>query len=246
MHTSRKSIGIIMLVLLTTILTGCVRVDRALSVNNDGTGSYTLTLGVKEPTAGDPSSVAPSIVTPLEVFAAKVQQTGGSYKRFQSDGYAYWSFERPFSSIEEANGFLQEDPRQYDANNSPVLFKDDLRIVEDSSLASLLMKRYRVTGSISLADPFKMAPNWTDASETVTITMPGGIGAASGGAREGNSVTYAIRYNESAPIDVSTPASVPSMSVPVVAVPATVLALIGLTIALLWPKWRGAHHAAGA
>jgi hypothetical protein len=186
-------------VLLLTLLSGCMDVERGLRLNGDGSGSYTLTLGFREPTSGDPDSVSEKVVTPLNAFADHVQATGGSTTRHEDQGYAYWTFTRPFMSVAEANTLLQEDPRQYDPNHSPVLYHDSLHIARETRLLSTV---YHVSGTISLVDLLNNAQSWSDATERLTITLPEGIISATGGARQGESVTYTIHYNESAQIDV--------------------------------------------
>jgi hypothetical protein len=184
---------------LAVALAGCMRVDRALVVSGDGSGTYTLTIGFREPAPNDPSSIAQDIVTTMEVFGAHVQQAGGSYRRYEDQGYEYWAFTRSFSSAAQANALLQDDPRQYDPNHSPVLYRDSLHIARENRLFTT---RLHVTGEISLADPFGKAANWKDATETVVITMPDGIISYQGGARDGDTITYSIQYNQSAAIDV--------------------------------------------
>jgi hypothetical protein len=190
----------ILALVLAVALTGCMHVDRALHLNEDGSGIYTLTIGFREPTAGDPASVAQNVSAPMDAFGAHVRETGGSYRRFEEQGYAYWAYTRPFASVAEANTQLQEDPRQYDPSGSPVLFRDSVHIAQESRLSSAI---FHVTGTISLVDLLDNAQNWRDASESFGITMAGGIIAHRGGARQGNTVTYTIHYDESAAIDVT-------------------------------------------
>jgi hypothetical protein len=128
-----------------------------------------------------------------------VQDTGGTTTRSEEQGYASWTFTRPFRSLAEANALLQEDPRQYDPNHTPVLYRDSLRITRETQLLSTV---YRIKGTISLVDLLGNAQTWSDATERLTITMPEGIISATGGARQGESVTYTIHYNESAQVDV--------------------------------------------
>jgi hypothetical protein len=201
MPATRRRFGpaILALLLCCLLLTGCMQVDRSLHINANGSGVYTLTIGYREPTAGDSSSVSQSIVAPMDSFGAYVTQTGGSYRRFEDQGYAYWTYTRPFASVVEANSLMQEDPRQEDANASPVLYHDSLHVTQQSRFTSTV---YHVTGTISLLDVASNAQNWRDASESVSVTMAGGVISHSGGVRQGNTVTYTIHYNESATIDV--------------------------------------------
>lgn len=201
MPTPRRLFGLALLALvLGLLLTGCMQVDRTLHLNADGSGVYTLTIGFREPTSGDTSSLSENIVTPMNAFGDYVSRTGGSYRRYEDQGYAYWTYTRPFASVVEANALLQEDPRQENASASPVLFRDTLHVAQQSRLSSAI---FHVTGTISLEDIFNNAQDWRDASESVSITMAGGIISHSGGVRQGNTVTYTIHYNESATIDVA-------------------------------------------
>jgi len=184
---------------LIGVLAGCMRVDRSLQVNGDGSGSYILTVSFRQPEPGVPASVSQSVVAPMEAFGAHVRQTGGSYRRSDDQGYASWTYIRPFATVLAANALLQEDPRQEDATHSPVLFRDTLHIARESRLSSAV---YHVTGTVSLVDLFHNAQNWVDASESIGITMAGGIILQHGGVRQGNTVTYTIHYNESTTIDV--------------------------------------------
>jgi hypothetical protein len=185
--------------MLAMLLSGCMRVERQLRLNGDGSGSYTLTLGFREPTSGNPSSVSEKVVTPLTTFAEHVRKTGGSVTQYEEQGYAYWAFTRPFTSVAEANALMQEDPRQYDENHSPVLYRDTLHVTRETRFPSTV---FHLSGTISLVDLLNNAQSWSDATERLTITMPEGIISATGGARQGVSVTYTIHYNESAQVDV--------------------------------------------
>lgn len=189
----------LVLTILALAVSGCMRVARTLQVNADGSGFYALTIGFREPRAGDPSSVATQVSEPMDAFAAHVQQTGGSYRRYSDQTYAYWAFTRSFDSVTAADALLQDGPQQFDANHNPVLFRDTLHIRREPGL---LGTTYHITGTLSLVDLLNNAQNWQEATETLTVTMPGGIRSAHGGTRAGNSVTYTIAYNQSATVDV--------------------------------------------
>jgi hypothetical protein len=224
-----------LLSVLALLLSGCMSVERQFQLNGDGSGSYTLTLGFREPATGDPDSVSERVDVPLNAFADHVHATGGSTTRFEDQGYAYWTFTRPFTSVEKANTFLQEDPRQYDASHTPVLYHDSLHITRETQLLSTV---FHVKGAISLVDLLNNAQAWSDATERLSITMPEGIISAAGGARQGESVTYTIHYNESAQIDVvgrvgssqNMPAVAPVLIGGVCAVLALALLVVGILL----------------
>jgi hypothetical protein len=176
-----------------------MRVDRALLVNGDGSGYYTLTIGVREPQPNDPSSISPPLTTALEAYGAQVRATGGSFAYGTSQDYATWIYTRHFASVADANTLLRENPQAAAAKQYPVLFHDTLRIAKETRLSS---SAFHLTGAISLADPHHTARAWSDATESVSVTMAAGILAQQGGVRQGNTVTYSIHYNQSATIDV--------------------------------------------
>lgn len=196
----RRTPLLALLLVLVVALSGCMRVNRGLHLNSDGSGVYTLAIGFREPIPGNPGSVSADIVRVMEAFGAHVRQTGGSSLRSEAGGYAYWTFTRPFASVIEADTLLQEDPRQDDPQKTPVLFRDTLHVAQETRLFSTI---FHVTGTISLVDTFNNAQTWQDATESLGITMAGGIVAYKGGVRQGTTVTYTIHYNESAAVDVS-------------------------------------------
>jgi hypothetical protein len=218
-----------------------MRVDRTLLVNGDGSGTYTLTVGFREPIANMPSTLSQDTVSAMEVFGAHVQQTGGTYRRYEDQGYEYWTYARSFSSAAAANALLQDDPRQYDPSHSPVLFRDSLHVARESRL---LTTRVHVTGEISLADPFGAATTWQDATETVAITLPGGIFSHQGGTRDGDTVTCTIHYNQSATIDVTgdSSATVPGGRSFPIGFFAVEVALVALAVILLAVGIRLLRH----
>jgi hypothetical protein len=198
-HTVRTGVLTTFVLVLAVGMAGCMRVDRAVQVNSDGSGIYTLTIAFRQPRAGDPSSVPQQVTTPMEAFGAHVRQTGGSALRTDDQGYAIWTFTRPFVSVGEADQFFQEDPRQNDPNHTPILNHDSLHIVKETRFSSAV---FRVTGTLSLVDLLNTAHDWRDATERVSITLAGGVLFQRGGLQQGNTVTYTIHYNESATVDV--------------------------------------------
>jgi hypothetical protein len=209
-----------------------MRVNRTLTIYGDGTGTYMLTIGFREPTPNDPSSISQNIVATMEAFGARVQQTGGSSRRYDDQGYDYWSYTRPFTSVETANAFLQEDPRQDDQTHSPVLYHDSLHLTLENWLFT---SRLHLTGKISLVDLTGKATNWADATETLTITLPDGIASSQGGTRDGNSITYAIGYNQAATVEVQGNSSLSNGAVPslVLSILALVLAMVAVALLVL-------------
>lgn len=228
--TIRRLGTLVALLLAILVLGGCMRVQRSFTLNEDGSGVYVLTIGVRYPTPGDPTSIPASNVTAMEAFGAHVQQRGGSYRRYDEQGYTYWSYTRPFTSVSQADALLQEDPRQEDQTHFLVLYHDILHVTTQSGL--LRSTAYHVTGTISLADMTGNAEqNWRDATESLTITMAGGVRTHQGGVQNGNSVTYTIGYNQTAKVDVTGSASQTNRAG--ITVLAIVIALVAFALAAL-------------
>src|SRR5215472_1658044 len=146
----RRLVILAMLFGLITVLGGCVSVDRSLVLYGNGSGTYTLTIGFPEPQQGNPSSISPQIVAPMDAFGAHIQQEGGTYQQYTQQNSVYWTYTTAFTSASSGNQQLQEDPRQYDPNHTPVLFHDALSM---SKHVTANATSYQVTGVISLADP---------------------------------------------------------------------------------------------
>jgi hypothetical protein len=231
--SSRPFLTAILTLTLAISLAGCMRVQRTLQINRDGSGAYTLTLGFREPTPGNAASLNDTITRTMNAFAVHVEAKGGAARRFDDQGYAYWTFTRTFSSTKEGDADLQDDPRQFDANATPILFHDSLRLTGASTLFGAT---FHVTGTISLVDASGNAQDWRDATESLTITMPSGISDHHGGIHDGNSITYTIGYNQSAAVDVTGGASAPNSAPLTLAALALILAALG--IRLLRPPAR--------
>jgi hypothetical protein len=245
-HRAGPRLGTLgILLLLVLILSGCMRVERSFTLNADGSGVYALTIGVRYPKAGDPTSIPAQSVTALEAFGTRVQQQGGSYARTDDQGYASWTYTRPFRSVTQADEFLQEDPRQDDSSHTLVLYHDTLHVTTQTG--ALRPTTYHVAGTISLLDlTGNAAQYWSDATETLTITMANGVRAHRGGTQDGNSVTYKVAYNQSATVDVT--GNVSQTNTAVIATLALVIALLALALAILgvWLLRRAARMSATA
>ena len=239
-RATRRLGSLTALLLALLVLGGCMRVQRSFTLNGDGSGVYVLTIGVRYPIPGVPGSIPANTVTTMEAFGAHVQQQGGSYRRYDDQGYTYWSYTRPFTSVSQADTLLQEDPRQEDPTHFLALYHDTLHVTTQSG--PLRPTIYHVTGTISLADlTGKAEQNWRDATESLTITMTGGLRAHQGGVQDGNSVTYTIGYNQTAKVDVT--GSVSQTNRAGVTALSIVIALVALALAALgvWLIRRARH-----
>jgi hypothetical protein len=223
-------------------LAGCMSVQRSLTLNGDGSGVYTLTIGVRYPVANTPTSIPAQNVAALVAFGEDVRQQGGDYRTYDANGYRYWAYTRPFASIRAAEQMLRADPRQDDVTHFAVLYHDDLHVAIQHGYFGA--STYHVTGTISLVDPTgDAALLWGDAKESLTVTMANGLRGHHGGTQDGSSVTYIIGYNQSAKVDVTgtgDPAS-PGLSL-VLGLLAVALTAVGVVI-LLGARRTGARKA---
>jgi hypothetical protein len=238
-HSSATRLLAVLALALCLSLAGCMSVERSLTLNGDGSGVYALTIGVRYPTPGDPASIPANNSAALATFGADVQQQGGAYRTYDANGYRYWAYTRPFTSITAAEKVLQEDPRQDDATHFAVLYHDNLHVAMQHGFFGA--STYHVTGTISLVDlTGSAAQYWRDATETLTITMANGLRGHQGGTQDGSSVTYTIGYNQSATVDVTGTGDPPSPALSVL-LALLALALAGIGIIIL----RGAARPPG-
>lgn len=195
----------------TVLLSGCFHLDSDVKLNGDGSGSYTLALGLSEAFVG---LAGDQFVKDMNDSGQKVKREGGDYRHFDQDGYSVWVFTRPFKSVSELNALLKQNPASSATNpdgsasaSSPT--PQTLNVRETSGL---FVNTFHVTGHISLKDlnnsssdgsGIDMSSYLKDARESVAITMPGWITSyAKGGEVHGNTVTYTVHYNEEATLDI--------------------------------------------
>lgn len=210
MMRSRSRAGAFFVVLLTctVLLSSCFHLDRGVKLNSDGSGSYTLSLGLNETLVG---LAGDSLTRSMDERGQQVKQQGGDYRHFDQDGYSVWVFTRPFKSVSELNTLLQENPAATPGGGIavPSQTQDALAVTETSGFFA---NSFHVTGHLSLKGLNDTSANeggidtssfLKDVRESVAITMPGWITSyATGGKTQGNTVTYTIHYNEEATIDV--------------------------------------------
>lgn len=213
MRSMLRSTAVVGLLLtLALSLTGCVHLDRNVALNSDGSGTYTLTMGLSEQLV---SMASDQISTNMDQFGAKVKSEGGSYRHYDDTGYSYWAYTRPFKSIDELNKLAQETPQTGASPSAdPSLAgaptptsQDTLRFSQQSGFLS---NTFHVTGHMSMVMPSTPSTDGMpdvsqylkDMRESFTITMPGSISSHKGGVVNGNTITYTVHYGEETDIDV--------------------------------------------
>ncbi|HEY1388358.1 MAG TPA: hypothetical protein VGF38_07410 [Ktedonobacterales bacterium] len=190
--------------LLAFSLAACVQADRNVVLNSDGSGVYTYTLGISDQLVNLGGS---SLSKSMDDFGAHAQQGGGSYSRYEENGFSYWKYARPFRSVSQLDLFLTESPQTSSTPGSPAVSTTDstntLNVVDNAGFFSTT---FHATGNLSLVIP--NADQSTrdllkDARLSVAITMPNWVSEQHGGAQNGNTVTYVVKFGQSATIDVT-------------------------------------------
>lgn len=207
------------LVLVMT-LSGCVRVDRSVTLNSDGSGSFTLALAFARQVL---SLSGNGFSTQLDAYGAATKARGGTYTRQEGSTYIVWSYGRVFTSVAELNTQLQEVPTfGVGANTTtptgggsvaaalPLAATTDLLHVSEQTTP--LRTVFHITGRIALptqpdVDTNHLGPTLSsllkDAQENFVISLPGMVTTHNGGTAEGDTVRYTVHYGQSADIDVS-------------------------------------------
>lgn len=197
-------VGLLLTLLLS--LTACIHLDRSVTLNGDGSGSYLLTIGYSEQLV---SLAGDQITSSMNGFGDTVRQQGGSYRHYDDTGYSYWAYTRPFKTIAQLNQLVQEAPQVGNgpAGASPAS-QDTLTFTEQSGFLS---NTFHVTGHMSLVIPqsdlansegIDLTPYLKDMRESFAVTMPGSIISHQGGVVSGDTVTYTIHFGEETTIDV--------------------------------------------
>jgi hypothetical protein len=195
-----RLVALALLLTLIVALSGCVRIDRSIHVNDDGSGTYALTIGFKRDLA---TAYGPSLVNQMTEYGESVKAKGGTYGRTDDETFTYWKFTRPFHTPADLNQALADLPSMT-LGSSTLSSQDQLKLTENSGP---LVNEFRLTGAISLLptgavnsatqDLFK------DAHNTLVITMPGMVTSHSGGAQSGATITYSVGYAQTAEVNVA-------------------------------------------
>jgi hypothetical protein len=187
--------------LLALALAGCVHADRTVTLNSDGSGAYTYAIGISDQLmslGGSP------LVNSMNTFGEQIKQDGGSYSRYEDNGFNYWKYVRPFQSVSQLNTFLAESPQTGSSGGAATIdTRNTLKVAENAGFFSTT---FHVTGRLDLS--FPTADQSTrnllkDARLSVAITLPNWVSEQHGGNLSGNTVTYAVNFGESANIDVT-------------------------------------------
>ena len=238
-----------LLAVMALSLSGCIHLDRNVTLNSDGSGSYTLSLGINDQLL----SLSDQTATTMNNFGAKVKQDGGSYKEYGLEGYTYWAYTWPFTSITRLNTLLTELPSSATSNSSaPSTSSGDTISVTEQS--GFLSNTFHVTGHISLkpasgsggSDNPQVQQYLKELRDTFTLTMPGSISAHTGGSVNGATITYAVHYGEETSIDVTGGGLDTAALTPIIAGGAGVLLVIAAVVGYVIWRSRAKRPAAAA
>jgi hypothetical protein len=242
-QTSRRASGsgaqigvFALLLMLAVTLSGCVRIDRDIHINDDGSGTYTLTIGFNRDLA---TAYGPTLVNQMTEYGESVKAKGGVYGRSDDDTYTYWTFSRPFRTPDDLNQALTNLP-SLTLGSSTLASQDQLKLAENSGP---FVNDFRLAGKISLLPDGQINSTtqdlFKDAHNTLVITMPGMITSHSGGTQAGNTITYTVGYAQSAEVNVASRAVNWQVVAPAGLVAAGLLgalAIFSLVLALRRPK----------
>lgn len=221
--------------LLALTLAGCVHVDRSVQLHSDGSGTYTLNLGLSDKVV---SSGGSTLRSQIEACGVTARSQGAGVRTYEQDGYAIWSFTWSFQNVNALNELLRTALQSCDTGGATVSVNgngtDFFKVARRTSGFTTI---FHVTGQMS----FTLDQNVTsgspeaqllqDARETFAITMPGGITSYSGGVVSGNTITYTVHANETATIDATSRSLDVEALYPVIGGGVVVLLLFG---AMVW------------
>jgi hypothetical protein len=204
---SRVGPSLALSLLLALSLAGCIHEDQSVALNSDGSGNYSLALGISDQLLALGSA---QITASMDQAGAQFTQQGGTYSKHDDGSYTVWTFKRPFKSIADLNALLQQ-PLDTGTSGTPVptTSSNSFNVSESSGFFT---NTFHVTGHMSLAVDTGQLPDTggvdvaqllKDMRESFAISMPGWISAHNGGSVSGNTITYTVHYGEQASIDVS-------------------------------------------
>jgi hypothetical protein len=196
----RTRIAAVLLCLtLALTLAGCVHADRAVTLNSDGSGVYTFSVGLSAQMMNLGGS---GLIDSMNAFGEQVKKAGGSYSRSEDNGYSVWKYVRPFTSVQQLDGLLTESPQSDASKGATSNAEGSVHVAETTGF---FRTTFHVNGHMSLVIPNanqSTADLLKGARESFAVTMPGWISTQSGGVLNGNTVTYTVHYGEAATINV--------------------------------------------
>ncbi|MFI5272092.1 MAG: hypothetical protein ACHQ4H_03555 [Ktedonobacterales bacterium] len=241
--------GLALGLILLLALTGCIHVDRSVVLHADGTGQYSLALGLSDQLVNLAST---QVNASMDSTGADFKRQGGTFSKSDDGEYTTWTFVRHFASIAALNTLLSAPLPTTSADGAtptPATSTDSFAVTEQTGLVT---NSFHVTGHMSMvASTINIPPSQTGGvdvnqmlkgmRESFAISFPGRITAHSGGSVNGSTITYTIHYGGSASIDVTGDGLTTSGVIAVVAGVVVLLLVLGLLV--LWLVRRRAKRA---
>ncbi len=209
LRKSSATAGLILLLALA--LSGCVRLDRSVNLNSDGSGTFALQVGFSTQLLSLVGNDAQQqLDTAIRQSAAK---SGAKVTASQSDGYDYWKLSYTFKNIAQLNTLLNTPPDLGSAAATTGLpTTGGTETFKVTQTSGFLSNTYHVTGNLDFSGGTGAGAIGTtgpgasllaDARETFAVTFPGGVSAHKGGTVSGDTVTYTLKFGDTATVDAT-------------------------------------------
>jgi hypothetical protein len=195
--------------LLVCGLAGCVRLDRGISLNADGSGAYRVAVGFSDRLV---QAGGTSFASQMDACASKVKAEGGASTRADDGSYTTWTFTWRFADIDTLNALLKRGTTFCQAPGATgVAAAASVDPVEVTERARLLTTTFVVRGHVSLIVPQDTVdlqnPDtsalFKDARTSFSVAMPLWVTSyMPGGAVNGSTITYTTHVGESKDFEV--------------------------------------------
>lgn len=185
-----------LLVVLCFALSSCVHLQRDVALNNDGTGTYSFSLGFSDKLIAVAGS---SFGLQMKTCGALVQTSGGAYSMADTGGYSTWTFTWHFNSLSRLNSLLAANAEFCSISNTNIPTTATANDSFDvTAHGHFLTTTYVLSGHLSFvlqSTDTTQDPNTTallqEAYSSFAISMPGWISSATpGGSQNGSTVKY--------------------------------------------------------
>lgn len=216
MRSMARPVAVLGLMLVLAVsLAGCIHEDRAVTLNGDGSGTYSLALGITDQLM---SLGADQINQSMDKCVQAAKQQGATVTKDDVSGYTTWHFTFHFANVAAVNTLLTGQFLSSCGSTSSDLGagttttapspNDTFNVTQQSGLFSTT---FHVTGHMSLVSTSQptdtggvdVSQLLKDMHDSISITMPGSITSHTGGTVSGNTITYIVHYGEQTDIDVT-------------------------------------------
>jgi hypothetical protein len=188
--------ALVLLLALSCVLSGCVHLQRSVTLDNDGSGTYRFAFGFSDQLI---SLAGSTFAAQMKTCGALVETSGGSYSMVDAGGYSTWTFAWHFTSLSRLNSLLSANASFCTLSNTNIpttaTADDTFAVVAHSHFVTTT---YVLTGHLSFTIvPPSTAPDPNTAAllrqaySSFTITMPNWLTSqTTGGNVNGTTVTY--------------------------------------------------------